>query len=59
MSLYPNTEYSTTTVYVKTYPDGGVNLVFFTDGGKFGTHETLDEYDITASELLDLLQNKL
>ena len=31
-------------------------LTFFTDTGKFGTHEILDDYELTSEQLLDILQ---
>lgn len=43
-------------VEVKTFADGKVNLLFSCNGGKFGTDEILDEYDLTAEELLNILQ---
>ena len=31
-------------------------LEFFTDTGKFGSEELLDDYELTAEQLLDILQ---
>ena len=46
-------------VELKTHPDGKVVLKFSADCGKFGTDETLDEYEFTVKELLTILkQNK-
>ena len=36
--------------------DTMIHLAFFTDTGKFGTEELLDDYDLTAEQLLDILQ---
>ena len=33
-----------------------VKLAFYSDAGKFGTEELLDDYHFTAEELLDILQ---
>ena len=33
-----------------------VELSFYTDTGKFGTEELLDDYDLTSEQLLDILQ---
>jgi hypothetical protein len=43
-------------VDVKTFPDGKVKLHFSCDGGKHGTDETVDEYELTVLELLKILQ---
>jgi hypothetical protein len=43
-------------VELKTRPDGSVVLQFSADAGKFGTDETLDEYEFTVKELLSILQ---
>lgn len=39
-----------------TQEDGKVKMLFWDDGGKFGTHEILDEYEVTPLELLEILQ---
>lgn len=39
-----------------TQKDGNINLLFSNDGGKFGTDEILDEYDLTPLQLLEILQ---
>tara|TARA_A100001515_G_scaffold114482_1_gene95940 strand:- start:832 stop:999 length:168 start_codon:yes stop_codon:yes gene_type:complete len=45
------------TCEVDTYPKGQrLHLEFYTDTGKFGTEELLDDYDLTAEQLLDILQ---
>ena len=36
--------------------DGKVMLIFSCDGGKFGTDEILDMYELTPRELLKALQ---
>lgn len=38
------------------HEDEKVKMTFSCDGGKFGTHEELDEITITPKELLDILQ---
>lgn len=43
-------------VDVKTFPDGKVKIQFSCDGGKHGTDELLDEYELTVKELLSILQ---
>jgi hypothetical protein len=43
-------------VDVKTFPEGKVVLQFSADCGKFGTDETLDEYEFSVKELLSILQ---
>ena len=36
--------------------DTMIHLAFFTDTGKFGTEELLDDYCMTSEALLDILQ---
>ena len=36
--------------------DGKVRMIFSCDGGKFGTDEILDMYELTPRELLKALQ---
>jgi uncharacterized protein (DUF433 family) len=36
--------------------DTMIHLEFYTDTGKFGTEELLDDYDLTSEQLLDILQ---
>ena len=36
--------------------NGNIHLLFTCDGGKFGTDEILDEYNLTPLELLKILQ---
>lgn len=43
-------------VDVNTFPDGKVAIQFSCDGGKHGTDELLDEYELTVKELLSILQ---
>ena len=38
------------------YDDAIICLEFYTDTGKFGTEELLDDYDLTSEQLLDILQ---
>lgn len=38
--------------------NGTINLLFSNDGGKFGTHEILDEFNLTPLELLEILQEQ-
>jgi hypothetical protein len=42
-------------VDVKTFPDGKIKLSFSADCGKFGTNEPIDKYEMTAKELLSIL----
>jgi len=41
---------------VRLLDDEKIYLEFYTDTGKFGTHELLDDYKLTAEQLLDILQ---
>jgi len=34
-----------------------IHLLFYCDGGKFGTREIIDEYELTVLELLEMLQD--
>lgn len=43
-------------VEVKTFNDDKVSLMFSCDGGKFKTRELLDEFNLSAEKLLDILQ---
>lgn len=44
-------------VEIKHHKDSDkVHMLFYCDGGKFGTDEILDEYDLTPLELLEILQ---
>ena len=44
-------------VEIKHHKDeGNVHLLFFSDCGKHGTDEILDEYDLTPLQLLKILQ---
>ena len=55
MSLYKKQEDVTHSVEIKQ-EDGKVKMLFTADCGKFGTDEILDEYELTALELLKILQ---
>ena len=56
--------YCEITYDIDTMPDGCstvfnntmIHLAFFTDTGKFGTEELLDDYCMTSEALLDILQ---
>lgn len=37
--------------------NNNINIQFYSDCGKFGTDEMLDEYDVTPQQLLELFQN--
>ena len=39
-----------------TYDVDEINLEFYSDTGRFGTEELLDEYNLSAEQLLDILQ---
>jgi hypothetical protein len=54
--LYKKSEELEYSVEIKTLDSGKINLLFWDDGGKFGTHEILDEFDLTPLELLEILQ---
>ena len=38
--------------------EGKVKMTFWNDGGKFGTHEILDGYNLTPERLLEILQDR-
>lgn len=48
--------YSLTIKGVDKEIENKITLTFYNDGGKFGTHEILDEHEISIKELLELLQ---
>jgi hypothetical protein len=54
--LYKDKEEQVISLESKTYPDGKVELIFYSDGGKFNTFELLDGYVLSAKELLNILQ---
>jgi len=45
--------YATTKKRMSTHK---IHLEFITNTGRFGTEELLDEYELTAEQLLDILQ---
>lgn len=53
--LYKTKEEQTISVDIKQ-EDDKVILTFYSDGGKFGAHETLDSYELTPERLLQILQ---
>ena len=53
--LYKDKKDITHKVIVKQ-DDGRINMLFEANCGKFGTDETLDEYNLTIKELLEILQ---
>jgi len=58
MSLYKKLEEQKYTVDIKHNTDtGNINMLFWSDCGKHGTHEILDEHELTTKELLDILQS--
>lgn len=40
-------------------PNGLITLDFYSNGGKHGTHESLDGYILTPKRLLQILQERL
>ena len=44
------------TTHVNLLYDNKILIEFYTDTGRFGTEELLDEYNLTAEQLLDILQ---
>ena len=54
--LYKDKKDIKTSVEVKTYADGKVDLLFTNNGGKFGTDEILDSFNMTTETLLEALQ---
>jgi hypothetical protein len=56
--LYKSKEKQTISVDVKTFPDGKIELLFYSDCGKFGTDEILDSYKLKAERLLNILQER-
>ena len=43
-------------VDAKTFPNGKVSLIFSADCGAYGTNELIDDFVITAKELLHILK---
>lgn len=55
--LYKEPEDIVFEAYVEPRKDHeNIKITFSNDGGKFGTHEILDEYDLTPLQLLEILQ---
>jgi len=54
--LYKDLEDIHYSVEFKAVPNGKIKLLFSADCGKFGTHEALDEFELTIEELLRILQ---
>jgi hypothetical protein len=54
--LYKEFEELEYSVIIKTLDSGEINFLFWDNGGKFGTHEILDEFNLTPLELLEILQ---
>jgi hypothetical protein len=53
--LYPNSyKVEVEITHIRGYEK--IRLRFYTNSGKFGTKETLDEYHLTPEELLKALQ---
>lgn len=38
--------------------EGKIIMNFYSEGGKFGTEERLDEYKLTPKRLLEILQDR-
>lgn len=55
-SLYTSKEDQTISAEVKTFPEGNIQLLFSSDCGKFGADEILDEFEMPASKLLEILR---
>lgn len=56
--LYKPKEEQTISLNVKQLPYKKIELLFQSDGGKFGTHEMLAEYKLTPKRLLQILQDR-
>ena len=54
--LYVNRKDVTINVDIKTYDKDKIKLSFSCDGGKFGTDELLNEFNMTAETLLIALE---
>lgn len=56
--LYKSPEERKIEVVVTEYPESNeIHLDFYSDGGKFGTHEALGGYFLTSARLLEILQS--
>lgn len=56
--LYKSPEERKIEVVVTEYPqENKIALEFYSDGGKFGTHEALAGYILTSARLLEILQS--
>mgnify|MGYP003655942979 CR=1 FL=1 len=44
------------TVESHVFSDGKIGITFISNGGKFGTDELLDEFELSAEQLLNILQ---
>ena len=53
--LYKDPKDVKTGLEVKMYMDGSLNLKFFNSGGKHGTDEILDIFNMTTDTLLEVL----
>ena len=58
MKLYKLKEEQTIDLEIKFNWDKTISLNFSSDCGKFGTDEMLDSYKLTATRLLDILQER-
>ena len=56
--LYKSKEEQTIEVSIKVLEDKRVVLDFYSDCGKFGTHEALTGYVLTPERLLKILQDE-
>lgn len=56
--LYKPKEEQTIEVSIEILKDKRIVLDFYSDCGKFGTHEALTGYVLTAERLLEILQRE-
>jgi hypothetical protein len=56
--LYKPKEEQTVEVQIIINPDKTISLDFYSDCGKFGTHEMLSGYKLTAERLLQILHDR-
>ena len=55
--LYKKTEDLVYSAEIKERDDDGrIDIVFYSDCGKYGASEILDDFELTPKELLELLQ---
>lgn len=54
----PQEEITYSVTIVERKEEDNLVLTFYCDGGKFGTHEVLDEYNLTPLRLLEILQER-